>query len=660
MRSGRLVLGLVVLLPLLLAAPTTPATAAAPRPAALDNIPKAFPVVNGTYVPVAGNFDCDEGDDGFGSQEPGIVWYAPGSAPDYLWTDLAVSGGVLSKTQATLSITGTYTPIIGDFDTDGCDDIVWYGVGSAHDYLWWGGPTGFTSGVSVNVSGSYRPVAIANRIVWYSPLGTESMWEGTGVRSAPFAVRAFPQVSGTGYQPVAFPDAGTGAVEILWYTPGAGADSIWDIPDLAAPSDHTVLPVSISGTYLTTTRLTDVVLHGPGSAPDQLMAVVNGQVIFSTVAIDGTYVVGGKGRVLVWHGPGTAPDQVWLTASLATIALKAGLIHTCALNADGTVRCWGWNGEGELGLGTMVRANQLTAGDPVSGLTGATAISSGALHTCALTGGGQVECWGYGGEGQLGDGTTTNRSSPVAVQGLTGAIAVSAGANHTCALISGGQVECWGYNDHGGLGDGTTTSRPTPVTVSGLPGATAVKALGNHTCALIVGGQVMCWGENFYGDLGDGTTVDRPTPVAVLGLAGVTAIEGPCALIRGGQVECWGYNDRGELGDGTTTSRSTPVLVAGLAGVAAISGRCALLGGGSVRCWGENEFGQVGDGTTINRLTPVTVAGLAEAAGIFAGGAVSCAVLIDASPECWGGNTNGNLGDGTTTDRWTPVPVVGL
>ena len=659
MRSARHAVGLVVLLPLLLAAPTTPATAAAPRPAALENIPTAFPVVNGSYVPVAGNFDCDEGDDGFGSQEPGIIWYARGSAPDYLWTDLAISGGVLSKSQATLSITGTYTPIVGDFDTDGCDDIFWYGVGSAHDYLWWGGPTGFTNGVSVNVSGSYRPVAIANRIVWYSPLGTESMWEGTGVRSAPFAVRAFPQVSGTGYQPVAFPDAGTGAIEILWYTPGAGADSIWDIPDLAAPSDHTVLPVSISGTYLTTTHLTDVVLHGPGSAPDQLMAVVNGQVTFSTLAIDGTYVVGGKGRVLVWHGPGTAPDQVWLTPPAPTTAVETGWIHTCALGADGAVRCWGWNGEGELGLGTMVRANQLTPGDPVSGLTGAVAMVAGGFHSCALLTSGRVDCWGYNRDGELGDGTTVDRSVPVEVQGLTGVTDVSAGVRHTCA-VTGGQVECWGDNTYGELGDGTTTSRSTPEIVVGLSDAIAVSTGQFHSCALVTGGQVKCWGDNTFGDLGDGTTTDSAVPVTVLGLTGVTAIGVSCALLAGGEVSCWGYNGNGDLGDGTTTDRSTPVQVLGLAGVTAISRTCALMAGGSVRCWGRNTYGQVGDGSTVNRTTPVAVSGLAGAIGISSDGTGVCAVVIDGPPLCWGINSHGEVGDGTTIDRWTPVPVVGL
>ena len=290
-----------------------PASPASPPPGAdATTIPKAFPVVNGTYIPIAGNFDCDEGIDGIAAEEPAVLWYAPGSAPDYLWTDLAITNGVLSKTQSTLSINGTYVPIVGDFDKDGCHDIFWYGEGSASDYLWWGGPTGFSNGVAVNVSGSYRPVASYSYIVWYSPLGTESMWEGTGVRSTPFVVRSFPQISGTGYQPVSFHDATTEAVEILWYTPGTGPNSIWTFPQLGTPFDHTVVPVSISGTYLSATYLTDAVLHGPGAAVDQFLQVTSDAVAFDPFTIDGTYVVAGRGRVLIWHGPGTAPDQVWL------------------------------------------------------------------------------------------------------------------------------------------------------------------------------------------------------------------------------------------------------------------------------------------------------------------------------------------------------------
>jgi alpha-tubulin suppressor-like RCC1 family protein len=163
----------------------------------------------------------------------------------------------------------------------------------------------------------------------------------------------------------------------------------------------------------------------------------------------------------------------------------------------------------------------LTPTTVVTGLGGrATALGAGDRHTCALLADGRVQCWGYNRAGQLGDGTTTQRSTPTTVTGLGGrATALAAGWSHTCALLADGRVQCWGNNSLGQLGDGTTTQRSTPTTVTGLGGmATALAAGGEHTCALLEGGRVQCWGYNSAGQLGDGTTTSRSTPVTVVGL----------------------------------------------------------------------------------------------------------------------------------------------
>ncbi len=354
------------------------------------------------------------------------------------------------------------------------------------------------------------------------------------------------------------------------------------------------------------------------------------------------------------------------STAAAQASISAGDLYNCALSA-GAVKCWGFNGLGSLGDGT--NTNRLTPVG-VSGLSsGVTAISAGDYHACALSSG-AVKCWGYNSAGQLGDGTNTNRLTPVGVSGLSsGVTAISAGDDHTCALSSGA-VKCWGENGFGQLGDGTTTQRTTPVGVSGLSsGVTAITAFGYHTCALLSTGAVKCWGNNGYGQLGNGNTSNSSTPVGVSGLSsGVTAItaglDHTCALLSSGEVKCWGYNRYGQLGTDNTSNSSTPVAVSGLSGVTAITAAythtCALLTSGAVQCWGYNQHGQLGDGTTTQRTTPVGVSGLSSGVtAITASGYHTCALLSTGAVKCWGYNVFGQLGDGTTTNSSTPVGVLG-
>jgi alpha-tubulin suppressor-like RCC1 family protein len=354
----------------------------------------------------------------------------------------------------------------------------------------------------------------------------------------------------------------------------------------------------------------------------------------------------------------------------STIALSLGSGHTCAVTAGGAALCWGWNLYGQSGDGTTTDRYSPVG---VVGLgSGVAAVTAGYRHTCALTATGGVKCWGDNSSGQLGDGTTTQRWTPVDVVGL-GANVVEIAASHfsTCALTSAGGVKCWGFNGEGQLGDGTTTSRSTPVNVTGLgSGVAGIAARGEHACAVLATGAVKCWGDNSYGQLGDGTTTDRLSPVNVVGLSGgvaaVVAGEGhTCVRTRTNGAQCWGWNLWGQLGDGTTTGRMTPTDVVGLtSGVAGISTgdhhTCAVVvaAGPRVRCWGANTSGQVGDGTTTNRSTPTDVVGLGTAGiGVAAGRFHTCAFTSAGRVACWGGNDEGALGDGTTRSRSVPEPV---
>ncbi len=316
-----------------------------------------------------------------------------------------------------------------------------------------------------------------------------------------------------------------------------------------------------------------------------------------------------------------AVDVIGLSGPMQAALL--GNEHTCALAQAGGLQCWGANYYGQLGDGTMT--SRLTPVH-VSGLTQVRTAAAGGSHTCAVSEGGGVKCWGWNSYGQLGDGTTSFRVRPVDVAGLSSGVqAVVAGAGHTCALTEGGGLKCWGDNTYGQLGDGTTNQHNTPVDVFGLAsGVRAVSAGYWHTCALTEDGAMQCWGYNYDGQLGDGTTTQRTTPVYVSGLnAGVRAIAAggghTCALLENGAGLCWGWNGYGQLGDGTWMDRHTPVEVIGLGSDAhAITAgsvhTCVLTTSGGGRCWGRNGQGQLGDGTGIDSARPVNVQGLGNGA----------------------------------------------
>jgi len=417
-------------------------------------------------------------------------------------------------------------------------------------------------------------------------------------------------------------------------------------------------------------------------------------------------------------GDGTTTDKNTSTQTLSlgtgrtAVAISSGWSHNCAILDDGTVSCWGWNIYGQLGDGTTTDRNTPTQTSTLGTGRTAVAISSGGAHTCAILDDGSVSCWGYNNKGQLGDGTTTNRNTSTQTSSLgTGrtAVAISSGGYHTCAVLDDASVSCWGLNGDGQLGDGTATDRSTPTQTSSLGvGRTAVAISSRlwHTCAILDDGTVSCWGWNIYGQLGDGTNTNRNTPTQTSSLGtGRTAVAissgdtHTCAILDDATVSCWGGNAYGGLGDGTTTLRTTPTqtssLGTGRTAVAISSGNahtCAILDDASVSCWGDNWKGQLGDGTTTDRNRPTQTSSLGTAANprtaalserdfdgdgvlnifdvhqnlayseitISSGVRHTCAILDDGSVSCWGRNSYGQLGDGTTTQRNTPTQTSSL
>ena len=280
---------------------------------------------------------------------------------------------------------------------------------------------------------------------------------------------------------------------------------------------------------------------------------------------------------------------------------------------NGGVYAWGLNNSGQLGTGTT---NPSTTPVALTGnlSSGVTAIAGGALHSLAVRNGG-VYAWGLNSDGQLGTGTTTNSTTPVALAGTlsSGVTAIAGGAYHSLAVRNGG-VYAWGFNYYGQLGTGTTTNSTTPVALAGnlSSGVTAIAGGAYHSLAVRNGG-VYAWGLNNNGQLGTGTTTNSTTPVALAGTlsSGVTAIAGGdqhSLAVRNGGVYAWGYNGNGQLGTGTTTSSTTPVAVSGITGTitavaASANNSYALAADGSLWDWGINDKGQPGLGTTASLYT---------------------------------------------------------
>ena len=367
-----------------------------------------------------------------------------------------------------------------------------------------------------------------------------------------------------------------------------------------------------------------------------------------------TVPVGSDGKVSLFNRSG---GTVQLIADVSGYYLPGA--------PTGSVYSWGDNRYGSLGNGTTTDS---TTPVQATGLSGVRTVT-GAFTKTALLADGTVRTWGLNNSGQLGNGTTVASSSPVQVTGLSGVSAISSTSSTTFALLNDGTVRSWGYNSFGQLGNGTTTDSNVPVQVSGLSGVTAVTTSSTAAYALLEDGTVRAWGYNFYGQLGDGTFVDSAVPVQVSGLSNVKAIWGngasAFALLNDGTVRAWGDNSFGVLGDGTTTRSSVPVQVTGLTGVKEIStlgaAAYALLTDGTVRAWGYNWHGRLGNGTTTDSSVPVQVSGLTGvktlATSLYG---TAYALLTDGTVRAWGNGTAGELGNGVAADSSVPVPVSGL
>jgi alpha-tubulin suppressor-like RCC1 family protein len=364
----------------------------------------------------------------------------------------------------------------------------------------------------------------------------------------------------------------------------------------------------------------------------------------------------------------TAPLAVAAVQVLTFSQLSAGGGHTCGVASDHRAYCWGFNFAGQLGDGTTTQRLTPVA---VAGTLDFRQVSAGLNYTCGVTTTNRAYCWGQGEAGNLGDGTKMDQSLPVPVAGGHLFRRVDAGDAHTCGVTTSDAAYCWGFNDRGVLGAGIIQRQSTPVAVSGGLKFRQVAAGGTHTCGVTTSDVVYCWGSDSVGQVGDGSSsagVFVPTRVATsrrfqLVDAGLGAFT--CGVTTADKAFCWGSGRNGEIGDGRDFLRFLPRAVAGGRAFDRVTTggthTCAEATDNRAYCWGLNAGGALGTGTSVARsLIPVAVAGGRFFSQVSAGKSHTCARTSAGVAFCWGTNEFGQLGDGTTTNRNVPTRVAGV
>ena len=345
---------------------------------------------------------------------------------------------------------------------------------------------------------------------------------------------------------------------------------------------------------------------------------------------------------------------------------------------EGNLWAWGVNGQGQLGDNTST--NRSSPVQTVAGGTNWKEISqnngNGLNPAAAIKTDGTLWTWGYNNSGQLGDNTTITKSSPVqTVAGGTNWKQVSTGHIACGAIKTDGTLWMWGFNSNGELGDNTRTNRSSPIQTIASGNNWKQLSFGYTTAGAIkTDGTLWTWGNNYYGALGDNTRTDKSSPVQTVAggtnwkqvSAGIQCVSG---IKTDGTLWTWGYNNIGQLGDNTRTDKSSPVqTVAGGTNWKQVStgnagSLTSMIGGiktdGTLWTWGRNNLGQLGDNTTSSKSSPVqTIAGGTNWKQVSTGYTYILCIKTDGTLWTWGRNDYGQLGDNTITNRSSPIQTI--
>lgn len=347
--------------------------------------------------------------------------------------------------------------------------------------------------------------------------------------------------------------------------------------------------------------------------------------------------------------------SVWLPR------LAAGDSHSCAISAGGALYCWGNNDKGQLGVST---APDTSSSSPirVGSASDWSGIVGGRTHSCGLRSG-SIWCWGENGNNQLGDGTTTDRMSPVQVSGTnSGWVYLSSSYRHNCGIKSDHSLWCWGYNYRGQIGNNSTSNQSVPLKIATSDWRT-VTAGGGHTCAIKTNGELWCWGSNYEGQIGLGdNTGPFKTPTRVGSASDWADVQTgsgyhSCGLKTNGELWCWGgasdndYRDYGNV----------PVLVSNTGWKRLALGSYsdyAIHGDGSLWSWGDDEYGRLANGANqSSKSSPYQISTSSDWAYIAGGYSHVCAMDNNNAVYCAGDGGKGRLGNGGTSSSQVFVGV---
>ena len=418
----------------------------------------------------------------------------------------------------------------------------------------------------------------------------------------------------------------------------------------------------------------------------------------SAASVDASGVVFGvsPGSATITAAAESKNGTATVTVEVVTLAtVQPGAYHSCGLTVGGAPYCWGHGTYGQMGEGAKASEFAPVA---VSQSLSLASISVGAIHTCGLTVSGAAYCWGLDYYGELGAGIPGAQicgsegipcsTTPLAVAGGRSFSSLAGGWGESCALQkSDAAAYCWGDNTYGALGNGSTANSRTPVAVSGGRAFVSVGTGNIFACGLTADSAAYCWGNNSAGQLGIGpgggpelcsAEPCSTAPVLVSGnLKFGTLSVGywhVCGLTGDNTAYCWGDNDGGQLGATTTETcagfgvvigcSTVPLPVEGGNTFTKISAgsfhSCGIVAAGDGYCWGSGFYGQLGDGTGTDSPTPTLIAGALSFAAVSAFGRYhSCGFTAAGVAYCWGYNGWGQLGDGTGYDAYAPVQVIG-